>query len=88
MSVVLKYQLGPITTLDLPPHSRVRAVGRDANGTPSIWIEAEHAEPGATRWRFMVIGTGWDVPAAAAYVGTIFPTDLYPEVWHVYEVAT
>lgn len=91
--VVWKYPLAPAVTLTMPIGARVVAVGRDPNGNPSLWAEVNELAPyrrsdaHEQRGRhFVVLGTGWPLPdEPVEYVGTVFATDLYPQIWHVYE---
>jgi hypothetical protein len=73
----------PHSAIRVPPHAIPVLVGIDAsNGKPAIWIEVDTTlEP--TSRRFVVYGTGAELPDMAIHRGSFFSK---PYVWHVYEV--
>lgn len=86
MRKVFKYRLngpGVVTVLDvkaeLPP-----ALVAEQRQWGHIWLEVSEAWPVRTR-RFIALGTGWDIPAAAKHVGS-YQSAGGMFIWHVYEL--
>ncbi len=47
-----------------------------------MWVEVDSERPATVTSRFLVVGTGHEVPDSGAYVGTwVDESDL---VWHLY----
>lgn len=90
--VVWKYGLHPgVTAIPVPGGSRIVHVGPSGYQVvsyveqPAVWIEREHDPEAAadTVLRLVVVGTGHEVPADAAHVGSAW---CGPFMWHVYEL--
>lgn len=70
----------------MPEGARVLAVGWSRGGI-QLWAQVDPARPAAVTPRgFVVVGTGFDVPDAGEYVGSVVAGDGF-HVVHVYEVA-
>lgn len=81
------YKYGPLEPseewqeLTLREHCAIRHFG-EQNGKLYLWAEInEDCTP--ERRQFMVIGTGWEVPEDAQYLGSVVSPSGY--VWHLYE---
>lgn len=85
MRVVYKYELSPLTCLDveLPMNYKVVKVGEIENRF-FIWIEQELDAGADLLVKFSIVGTGQLIPNRFGnHVGTILATGGF--VWHVYE---
>lgn len=91
MRTIYKYPIDKQNvTIDLPYHHSVVAIGaQPINGgsefsvesTPMIWIEHE-TERRKSPVRFIVVGTGHEIPMGFVHVGTVM---ISTYVWHVYK---
>jgi hypothetical protein len=87
---VWKYELGgEVSVYSMPKGARVLHVEVQA-GTPCLWVLVDPEEPHETR-KFLVRGTGEDIPGPANHVGTFLkhPPPSDPDrqtfVFHVFE---
>ena len=90
MKVIYKY-LVPLTAdfrLSLPPLAQVLSVQMQ-NGSPQMWVLQDANLANSTQERrFMVIGTGHQIPdnlSSVHHLGTFQMNDGV-FVWHVFEV--
>jgi hypothetical protein len=87
MRTVWKYQLGFGSELtdgieiDIPHGARILMTGVQG-GSLTLWAEVNSDSP-TERRRFCLVGTGFEVPPSAVYLGTVYPNSAY--VFHVYE---
>ena len=74
--------------LDIPPNFKILTVATQAGIMPvqnpknvaCIWIEADFSiDP--VKQRFIIIGTGWEIPSEFHWCGT---WQEKPYVWHLY----
>lgn len=86
MSKVFKYRLkdpGEITEIvaraELSP-----VMVAEQRQQAHIWLEVAPGWPVRTR-RFIVLGTGWDIPGTAKHVGS-YQSAGGMFIWHVYEL--
>lgn len=85
MRKVFKYRLngsGAITEVDAASLSDPVLVA-EQRGEPHIWLEAFSTV--TFKRRFLVVGTGWDIPEQAKHVGSYLAHDR-AFIWHVYEL--
>lgn len=90
MISVWKYGLsgyiGATQTVEMQKGALILTVQRQGSGI-NLWAKIDDSMPTETR-NFIVIGTGFDIPALAAgseyvYIGTVQVSQL---VWHVFEI--
>ncbi len=81
MTVIYKFELRTVTTLQLPRSAVVRAVAWQGMGI-HMWIELDPDKEPVHR-KFVVAATGEPTPTGGAYVGSAISNLL---VFHVYEV--
>jgi hypothetical protein len=81
MRQVYKYNIPrqELSTIEIPFDSTFLHIGIQ-DGLIMMWIEVDPEKDKHPR-SFFVIGTGWEVPPNANYVGTVFIDEF---VWHVY----
>jgi hypothetical protein len=80
-AVVWKYPVPLQDEFDLEIPGYCNAIAFQVqDGRPYVWVECKPEEP-LSPYRFFLIGTGFRVPNARAYVGTI---QLDGFVWHLY----
>ncbi|MEA3537651.1 MAG: hypothetical protein U9R73_00810 [Pseudomonadota bacterium] len=85
MRKVFKYRLngsGAITEVDAASLSDPVLVA-EQRGEPHIWLEAFSTV--TFKRRFLVVGTGWDIPEQAKHVGS-YQSAGGVFIWHVYEL--
>lgn len=86
MRQVFKYRLndpGVVTELEVRAELAPALVAEQRQ-QGHIWLEVAEVWPVRTR-RFIVLGTGWDIPAAAKHVGS-YQSMGGVFIWHVYEL--
>ena len=85
MRKVFKYRLngpGTITEIDAASLNAPVLVAEQRE-EPHIWLEAL---PSVTlKRRFLIVGTGWDIPEQAKHVGS-YQSVGGVFIWHVYEL--
>lgn len=81
MQKIFKYSISDFDVL-IPTYGKVVKVGLQ-NGVPHIWVLFNRTlDTGTSNRRFVIHGTGHDIPVHHSYVGTYFDG---PFVWHVFE---
>ena len=82
MRTVFKYPLSTNRefTIELPLGARLLHIGLQEN-MPTLWAEVDK-NSSLERRTFFCIGTGYDIPDNASYVGTIEQSGYY--MWHYY----
>lgn len=83
-TTVWKYPLNVSvdTELDLPSPAIVVHVAQADGVTPAVWVQVRPDAKDLIRRTFRVVGTGDDVPAGWAHIGSCW---CGPFMWHVYE---
>lgn len=84
MRTMWKYKLeltDQIQTIETKVGATLRLVAFQ-RGDVTLWFEVLSGVPNTHR-RYVVCGTGHEVPLGAVYVGTCF---CAPFVWHVFEI--
>lgn len=66
--------------IEVPTGAIIRHIG-EQDGSICIWMEVTQSAPKEKR-KFLVMGTGWELPEDRNYVGTV---QMGSFVWHVYE---
>ena len=88
MRTIWKYELGPITTIELPVGAKILNV-RAQNGKVMLWAEVETDESrGREARKFVAYGTGHQLPddmSSHKYIGTVVGV-VGDMVFHIYEV--
>ncbi len=84
MRRIFKYEvpMGGITPLNIPRAARIVHTDIQSRRV-CFWALVDDEMPLQIR-RFTVIGTGWEVPLGAVYIGTGQSSDEY--VWHIFEI--
>ncbi len=85
MRTVRKYNL----TMTTGPQTVRMTVGAKflafslQHGAPRMWFECNSDATSHER-KFMIVGTGHDIPVSARYMSTTFADEQF--VWHLYEL--
>ena len=82
----LIYKYAVDETHSLPEGYKILSVGIDPKGVLVFWAEVETPAGNFSEHEdvtLISIGTGWAVPDASTYIGTVVHGEL---VWHVYKV--
>lgn len=85
MRKVFKYRLngpGTVTEIDAASFNAPVLVA-EQSGDPHIWLEALSMD--TFKRRFLIVGTGWDIPEQAKHVGS-YQSVGGVFIWHVYEL--
>jgi hypothetical protein len=69
-----------VQKVSMPKGARILHAGLQ-DGKLAFWAEVVQSAEKETR-RFLVVGTGWELPPDRNYVGTV---QAPPFVWHIYE---
>ena len=79
---VWKFPLdGNISDLEIPSPGIIRLVG-DQNGFVTLWVEVWPESPDVEKRRFVICGTGQEIPVGGTHRGSVIVGGY---VWHVYE---
>ena len=85
MNYIFKYQLSEEVTqeIEMPEGAEILSM-QVQHGVTCIWAKVDK-EKQAVRRRFIIVGTGWEVPAAATkFIGT-FQLNGGAYVFHLFE---
>lgn len=77
---IWKFPIENGQAIQIPEGSEPLHVAEDPQGQVCIWALIDPEKELAARM-VTVVGTGWDVPDAAQYIGTIHQGAY---VWHIY----
>jgi len=83
MNTIYKFKLkiGVEQTIEWPEWTRPIHVGWQDWVT--MWAEVLDTDNPKVHVTFLVVGTGWEIPAGYCYIGTVQAPDNY--VWHVFQ---
>ena len=87
--MVYKYEIRTETIefhVRMPINAEIIFVDRQRKA-PCMWVLADKTYTLTQEREFYILGTGWDIPSDAVYVGT-WQEPEYGLVWHLFEKVT